>query len=153
MNKNTVFASCMTALGIVAACAAITGLLATAARAQALASGECNENASVELMDMKRGSGVLTAKVVYTATADKAYAYVHPRETYVLDAAGGKKYEVLTDSDGNPLASSNTSYSLDKTGDTHKAWYKFPAPPAEVTSVSLTLKNCEPLEDVAITDK
>jgi hypothetical protein len=78
---------------------------------------------------------------------------VYAEDAYVLDAAGGKKYQVLRDSDGNWLASSNTTHNLQKTGDTHKAWYKFPAPPAEVTAVTLSLKNCEPLEDVAITDK
>lgn len=153
MKKKAVFTSRITVPGIVAACAAITGLAPTPATAEALASGECNLDTSVELTDLKRASGVLTAKVVHTATADNAHVYVYPKDTYVLDAAGGKKYEVLQDSDGNWLSSSNTSHTLNKAGDTHKAWYNFPAPPAEVTSVSLTLVNCEPLEDVPITDK
>ncbi len=153
MKKKAVFASRITLLGLLAACAAAAGLASPATMAEALATGECNNNASVELTDLKRASGVLTAKLVYTATADGANAYVYAGEAYVLDAAGAKKYEVLKDSDGNWLASSNTGHQLYKQGDTHKAWYKFPAPPAEVTSVSVTVKDCEPLEDVAITDK
>jgi hypothetical protein len=140
-------------LGFAAISAALTGLAWTAAWAEALASGECNENVSVALTEMKRASGVLTAKVVYTATGDNATVYVYPVETYPLDAAAGKKYEVLKDSDGKWLASSDASHGHRKAGDTYKAWYKFPAPPAEVTAISLTLKNCEPLEDVPIIDK
>ena len=151
MRKRRILTSGMTALAL--ACAGASWLAAPAARAEALASGECNNDVSVELTDLKRSSGVLTAKVVYTATSDDANAYVYAEDTYVLDPAGGKKYEVLKDSDGNWLASSNTSHGLRKVGATHKAWYKFPAPPAEVTAVSLTLRNCEPLEDVPITDK
>ncbi|MGQ0659053.1 MAG: hypothetical protein ACT4NU_13375 [Chromatiales bacterium] len=153
MSERGIFTSRITTFTLAAACAAVVGLASTAASAEAIASGECNDNTSVELTELKRASGVLTAKVRYTAAADGAMARVNPGETYVLDAAGAKKYEVLKDSDDNWLSSSNTSHQLYKAGDTHKAWYKFPAPPAEVASISLTLTNCEPLEDVPITDK
>jgi hypothetical protein len=151
MRKNGYLKSGITALAI--AWAGSSWLAAPAASAEAVASGECNGNSSVELTDLKRSSGVLTAKMVYTAGSDDAKAYVYPEDTYVLDAAGGKKYEVLKDSDGKWLASSNTSHSLYKAGDTHRAWYKFLAPPADVKAISITLKECEPLEDVPITDK
>jgi hypothetical protein len=125
---------------------------AVAAQTPALASSECNGRATAELTELKRASGVLTAKVRWRATGPKAEVEMSTEKFYVLDPAGGKKYEVLKDSGGQPLVSETYRQSIEAVGDTYRAWFKFPAPPADVKRVSLTMPDCEPLEDVPITD-
>jgi hypothetical protein len=78
-----------------------------------------------------------------------------------VDEENGTKYYVLTDQEGNPLASegdyvSPGTYGIMRKlqpGSSLRVWMKLPAPPPEVKSVSLFLNETEQIEDLAITEK
>jgi hypothetical protein len=80
---------------------------------------------------------------------------------YAVDEESGTKYYVLSDKEGNPLAPANDWVDSDTGGSVRKLepgatarfWMKLPAPPPEVTEISLFLNETEPLEDMPITDK
>jgi hypothetical protein len=133
-------------------------LLPALGRAQSdvIATVDTNMNATAELTECKRKEGVLTIKVRFKATAETTLSLPY-KDTYVMDTAAGKKYEVLHDSEGNPLASTNTYYRdkvyvTIKAGESNKIWWKFPAPPAETKTITFSVPNSEPFEDVPITD-
>ncbi len=138
--------------------AAVVLALPSVGRAQpkALASVDTNMNARAELYECKRKQGVLTVKVRFVATG-KAKIDLPYHDTYVMDVAAGKKYELLRDSDKKALATPNAFYqdrvqsNLDP-GESYSAWWKFPAPPAGTKQITFVLPNSEPLEDVAIVD-
>ena len=120
-----------------------------------IATVDTNMKATAEMTECKRKDGVLTIKVRFKATAESKIELPY-KDTFVMDVAGAKKYEVLRDSEGKPLASTG-SYSDKlvenlKSGDTIKIWWKFPAPPAETKTITFSLPNSEPFEDVPITD-
>jgi len=141
-----------------ASAAALVLALAEVATAQpkAIASVDTNMNARADLYECKRKQGVLTVKVRFVATG-KAHIDLPYQDTYVMDVAAGKKYELLRDSDKKPLATTNQYYgdrvsaNLDA-GETYSAWWKFPAPPDATHQVTFVLPNSEPIEDVAVGD-
>ncbi|BCW92377.1 MAG: hypothetical protein ACOY7U_00655 [Acidobacteriota bacterium] len=123
---------------------------------KALATAETNWKATAELYECKRKQGVLTVKVRFKATADTKIELPH-NQTYVVDVGAGKKYEILRDSDKNAIATRSEHYGdralvYLKSGETFTAWWKFPAPPASTTQVTVSLPGCEPFEDVPISD-
>jgi hypothetical protein len=126
-------------------------------QAKALATADTNMKATAEITECKRKEGVLTIKVRFKATADTALELPYAA-TYVMATTSGKKYEVLRDSDRNPIATTQQSFgdmvrqNL-KAGETFTAWWKFPAPPPEIKKVTFTLPKTEPFEDVPITDQ
>ena len=128
-------------------------LLPSLARAEdkPLATADTNMKATAEIYECKRKEGVLTIKVRFKATSD-TYIGLSSSLVYVLDVAAGKKYEVLRDSEKRPLATAEHVRVYPKAGETTKAWWKFPAPPAKTKKVTFSLPNCEPFEDVPITD-
>ena len=82
---------------------------------------------------------------------------VHLNEVYVMDAAGGKKYEVLKDENGSYIAALRPGYRDQwfqrlQPGGTYTIWMKFPAPPADVKTVTLQVPGVPPFEDLAIQD-
>ena len=102
---------------------------------------------------------MLTLKVRLRNTSDKK-ASVHFTNGY--DAynkyyltAGEKKYFILRDSEGVVLATDEgggyTNIDIEKDG-SYTWWAKYPAPPAEVTSVTFYTSFAPPFEDVPITD-
>jgi hypothetical protein len=127
------------------------------AEAKAIATAETNMKASAELYECKRKQGVLTVKVRFKATAGTNIELPYDK-TYVIDVGSGKKYEVLRDSDKNVIATTSKYTSGNEikeslgAGETFNAWWKFPAPPAATKKITFSLPNCEPFEDVAITD-
>jgi hypothetical protein len=127
------------------------------AQAKAIATAETNMKASAELYECKRKQGVLTVKVRFKATANTTLELPY-NKTYVIDVGSGKKYEVLRDSDKNVIATTSKYTTGDEVkesidaGETFNAWWKFPAPPATTKKITFSLPNCEPFEDVAITD-
>ncbi len=142
---------------------AASALTAAAVSAQtpqpaALASQETNDGVTAEVTEFKRRGNTLTAKVRYrndgseAVTLDVAYS-----NTYVLDAAGGKKYEILRDDQKNYIAAMGSSYadrywgSLEP-GKPKLVWIKFPAPPPEVKSATLQLDDAPPFDDLPIQD-
>jgi hypothetical protein len=140
---------------LAAALLLLPGLLL--AQAKAIATAETNMKASAELYECKRKQGVLTVKVRFTATANTSIELPYAK-TYVMDVGSGKKYELLRDSDKNVIATTSKYTTGDhvkeslKAGETFSAWWKFPAPPTSTKKITFSLPNCEPFEDVAITD-
>ncbi|QVN22701.1 hypothetical protein JYG32_19500 [Burkholderia pyrrocinia] len=71
---------------------------------------------------------------------------------YVL--AGNKKHLLLTDSNNQPLASPRLVLSMSKDSPNAGTWYgRFPAPPKNVTKVSLSIPGVEALDGIKITDR
>lgn len=71
---------------------------------------------------------------------------------YVL--AGNKKYLLLTDSNNQPLASPRVVLSTSNNSPSAGTWYgRFPAPPKNVTKVSLAIPGVEALDGIKITDR
>ena len=67
---------------------------------------------------------------------------------------------LLTDKEGNPVASAKDwlpgAVGINRgiePGKSLRVWMKLPAPPPEVTTISLFLNETDPIEDVPITDK
>ena len=108
-----------------------------------------------ELTECKRKEGVLTVKVNFRNTGDASQGVSietnHGKYELVYVTADGKKYFVLKDSEGAPLAPKYISESLKK-GEKILWWAKFPAPPAEVKKINLIFPKVLPFEDVPITD-
>ncbi|HVS30998.1 MAG TPA: hypothetical protein VMS98_06040 [Thermoanaerobaculia bacterium] len=100
-----------------------------------------------------KNSGTKTATVQFALTGDKV-------TTYLVDEESGTKYYVLTDKEGNSLATEHdytgSSYGISEyveAGATKRFWAKFPAPPAAVKTINIMFSQAEPVEDAPITDK
>ena len=123
------------------------------------------EGVAVHVMSVVRKGSVLTVKFAAvndgTEAQDVAFGFKGNDVCYAVDEESGTKYYVLTDKEGNPLASAkdwmpNSTTGLRrevKAGGSLRVWMKLPAPPPEVTTISLFLNETDPIEDVAITDQ
>ncbi|HWN44976.1 MAG TPA: hypothetical protein VNW71_22320, partial [Thermoanaerobaculia bacterium] len=100
----------------------------------------------------------LTAKVrLRNQGSEKVPAEVIYKEVYLMDLGAGKKYQVLQDEKGAYIAGLKSGwndrwYGDLEPGQSHTMWVKFPAPPAEVKSVTLQVPGVPPFEDLAIQD-
>jgi hypothetical protein len=116
----------------------------------------------VTLMELKRTSGdTVTAKWRVT-NKDKEKkqlskatgwtdAYKLSFDSYLVDPANKKKYLVLKDSSGKPIAAAHGSGAIKlEGGKTISTWAKYPAPPAGVDKVSVYLPGVAPFEDVPL---
>ena len=112
----------------------------------------------VEVLGMKRKGNTLTATVrLRNAGAEKQSAEVKYEDVYLLDTGNAKKYQVLADEKGAYIAAMHPGWKdrwYDDVAPTESAviWIKFPAPPPEVTAITLQLPNTPPFEDLAIQD-
>jgi hypothetical protein len=71
---------------------------------------------------------------------------------FFIDPVNKKKYLVITDAENIPLSSKHgdwQGYTL-APGQTLGSWARFPAPPANVDKITITLPGVPPFEDVAI---
>ena len=142
----------------------VSVLLSSAALAQApapapLASQETNmAGVTAEVTEFRRRGNTLTAKIrLVNAGPAKVSIDMPYDKAYLLDAAGGKKYEVLRDDDKNYIAAMGASYSDRYWGSVDPGqkltiWMKFPAPPPEVKVVTLQLDDMAPFDELAIQD-
>jgi hypothetical protein len=71
-------------------------------------------------------------------------------QLYYIDPAENKKYNFLTDADGQRILDV-WSGSLDP-GQQRASWAKFPAPPATTKKISINIPKFPPFEDVALAD-
>ena len=134
--------------------------VSTAPSAGALATQETNWKGIVaEVTEFRRKGNTLTAKVRLTNRgSEESKAEIVYKEAYLIDTAGGKKYEVLKDEKGTPIASLTQGWndrwydSHLKPGDSQLIWMKFPAPPPETKAITLQIPNTPPFEDVTIQD-
>lgn len=112
-----------------------------------------------EITQMKRKEGVVTVRLRLRNTGESP---VELRMTHNSDSydeyyltAGDKKYFILRDSEGAPLAPADAyfnSYAKMEKGGTSTWWAKYPAPPAEVTSVTFYTPISAPFEDVPVSE-
>lgn len=132
---------------------------ATPAAGTVLASQETNWSGIVaEVTEFRRKGNTLTARV---RLRNQGGVGVQPEviydEVYVMDLAAGKKYKVLADEAGAYIAALRSGwkdrwYDKIEPGQSQTLWMKFPAPPAEVKSVTLQVPGVPPFEDLAIQD-
>ncbi len=121
----------------------------------------------VVLLEVKRTSGdTLTVKWQYrnktgapkglTKGGQSAEAYRLSLEAYLIDPANKKKYLILKDDKGSPIAGKHEPVKGSKgvisvaAGQTLSTWAKFPAPFANVEKISVYIPNTQPFEDVPI---
>lgn len=72
----------------------------------------------------------------------------------IIDFGNKKRYEMLVDESGNCLCTLLTAQEFTElnSGKSKDINIKFPAPPADVTSVTVEVPHAEPIDDVPITD-
>lgn len=132
---------------------------AAAAPATVLAVQETNWPAVVaEVTELRRRGNTLTARLRLTNQGDAvAEPDVSYNEVYLMDAAAGKKYEVLRDENGTYIAGlrsgwNNRWYQKLDPGQAFTIWMKFPAPPPEVRTITLQVPGMTPFEELPIQD-
>jgi len=87
-------------------------------------------------------------EMVYTSISQNDYE----NSFYVI--AGNKKYLLLKDSNDKPLTNPKLVIRSSKDTPIAGAWQgKFPAPPKEITEVSLTIPGVETFDAIKITDR
>lgn len=116
----------------------------------------------VVLVEVKRTSGdSVTIKWLYrnktqqdktlsTATSSWVDPYRLSYEAYLIDPVNKKKYLVLKDAEGKPIAARHASNISVPAGQLLNTWAKFPAPPADVTKISIYIPHVAPFEDIPI---
>jgi hypothetical protein len=114
----------------------------------------------ISIDGLKRTSDTLTLKfTVYNSSGkgfglngafdnDPYHRYGDLRGVYLLDPVGKKKYFVVQDTDGSFLSSSQMPDVA--TGSQASLWAKFPAPPDDVTKMTVAIPHFIPLEDIPI---
>jgi hypothetical protein len=148
----------------------IAGLLLICGRAHAaepIATAFTNwDDVTLELMVVERRSRVLTVKWAVRNERDGSqkvqFALTgNGARTYVVDEESGTKYFALQDEEGSCLASecvylNSSSHGISEEidgGKTRRYWMKLPAPPPEVSNVTVFFDETEPLEDVPISER
>jgi hypothetical protein len=120
--------------------------------------------AHIDITELKRASGgTINLKLVFTNSGSETFgiccdyfgdnklsrdAYKDLSGIHLLDPTNKKKYFVVTDADRSCLCSKNIQDI--KAGDKVNLWAKFPAPPPEVTKVSIEIPHFQPIDDVPI---
>jgi hypothetical protein len=133
---------------------------AAAGSTAAIASQETNwPGVTADVTEFRRKGNTLTAKVRLRNQGSKEVEpQIHFNETYVMDAAAGKKYEVLKDEKDAYIASLRSGWKDQWSqriapGESQSIWMKFPAPPPDVKSVTLQVPGMAPFEDLSIQDQ
>jgi hypothetical protein len=144
---------------LLAVAIAIAPLAAIAQQPQVpLASQPTNwQGVIADITEFKRKGNTLTVRVrLHDDGGKDAPVPFSYDKCYLLDAGAGKKYQVLKDDAGAAIAAVNAGnyewHETIKAGQSQTIWMKFPAPPATVKSVSLTIDNTLPFDDLAIQD-
>ena len=116
----------------------------------------------VDLLEVSRTGDAITVRWQYRtgieagvtlSDADDPQALT--RGAYLLDETHQKKYLVLEDDAGRPVAAEHTyddagSGVVVRADAPLTAWAKFPAPPGDVEQIAVHLPGVGPFEDVAI---
>jgi outer membrane protein OmpA-like peptidoglycan-associated protein len=110
-----------------------------------------------DLTELARtGASELTVRYRYRNIAKKAFELQHidlVPLTRTFDPIGRTLYGVLKDSSDNPISSSNMNGIVSKPVPPHGSqshWARFPAPPENVTALTVLIDGCLPFEGVAI---
>jgi uncharacterized protein YchJ len=116
------------------------------------------DGVSVELTSVTRGQGdTITIKFKYTNSGSKAAAFHESNYgfaniatlVYYIDPKNKKKYTALKDSEGNYIVSPMQNITLEP-GASKSGWCTLPAPPADVTSITVFIPGAPPFEKVAL---
>lgn len=155
-------------MGRFAWCGLVAGILgsalisATPVLAQDVLSAEGETpDVRIEVRDLKRGDGdTVTLRLRLVNESGGAFdASCNMREyganddcgtfsgAYLLDAANKKKYLVVRDTEGKCVCSGVSSL---EDGKKTNIWATYPAPPAEVTKMTVIVPLFEPIEGVPI---
>lgn len=141
--------------------AALAAPQAAAKPTEPLQVQETNEAGVVaEFVECKRKEGVLSVRVRFRNTGTQAAAwYLVDRRNYdeFYVTAEAKKYLILKDSEGAPLAPQaddvgGVRVAL-KPGGSWLWWAKYPAPPSGVKKINYFIPDVAPFEDIPITDQ
>ena len=110
---------------------------------------------SVELTAVQKTGDTIMVRFKYINGGDKnvtLYMKVGGQvedKIYYVDAKNKKKYLVIRDTENHPLASALHDLTVDP-GETKGCWAKFPAPPADVTAISVYIPGAPPFENVPL---
>jgi len=110
---------------------------------------------SVELTAVQKTGDTIMVRFKYINGGDKSitlYMKVGGQvqdKIYYVDAKNKKKYLVIRDTENHPLASALHDLTVDA-GETKGCWAKFPAPPADVTAISVYIPGAPPFENVPL---
>lgn len=116
--------------------------------------------AEAQVVEAVRTGDILTIKLRFkplaTNKVERIYDSIskdaYENSFYVL--AGNKKYLLLTDSNDMPLTNPYLVIRASKDSPIAGSWHgRFPAPPKDVTEVSLTIPSIETLDAIKITDR
>ena len=112
-----------------------------------------SSESTITIFSMVRKNNVVTVKGKYDCNGEIGdYDVADAHQTgFLFDEEKGVKYFPLKDTNNKILASSPAR--LRKKGESSRFWVKFPAPPEEVTTISVYFTKYEPLDDLPITDK
>lgn len=111
----------------------------------------------------RNANGTLTMSIKVQGTPGTPVTYQaigfsggapHQQDYKLLDLGNKKRYSMLQDSDGHCLCTKLTSEEIAglSSGKPRDINIKFPAPPADVTSITVELPHAEPIDDVPITN-
>jgi hypothetical protein len=116
------------------------------------------DGVTAELLSVARTDGdTITVKFKYSNGSQKS-ANVYPTgyspdnlaaKLYYIDPKNKKKYSVIKDTAGEFLCSNMKSVTLEA-GASKSGWSKLPAPPADVTNITVFLPGTPPFEGVKI---
>jgi len=109
---------------------------------------------SLELTSVQKTGDTVMVRFKYINTRDKAVRIDNESNQqvsgmYYVDGKNKKKYPIVKDTQNNPL-SSNLDYFEVGAGETKAGWAKFPAPPLDVTTISVYIPGAPPFENVPI---
>jgi hypothetical protein len=116
--------------------------------------------AEAQVVEAVRTGNILTIKLRFkpllASKLERIYDSIskdaHQNSFYVL--ASNKKYLLLTDSNDVPLTNPFLVIKANKDSPIAGSWHgRFPAPPKDVTEVSLTIPGVETLDAIKITDR
>ncbi len=118
--------------------------------------------AEAQVVEAVRQNGILTLKIRFGPVrapgggTDFHTLYGNPKKAQeeIAVVAGDRKYFLLTDADGMPLTPPDMMVKVTKDAPLAGTWWgKFPAPPAEIKTVSLTLPEVEAIENIPLSDR
>jgi hypothetical protein len=133
---------------------ASTAASATASSALPLKVDSDLSGISMELTSVQKTGDTIMIRFKYISTRDKPTridneAGQQVSDMYYVDAKNKKKYPIIKDTESKPL-SSNLVYFEVAAGETKAGWAKFPAPPPDVTAISVYIPGAPPFENVPI---
>ena len=109
----------------------------------------------VTITELRRTSGdTVTLRLQFRNTTDKEvsdslfYGTNIALRTYLLDATR-KKYTVLQDPDNRPVGYVGQSSTISP-GGAVPAWVRFPAPPADVTTMTVVVPGVPPFDGIPV---